>query len=189
MNKNLLQIIKETANEFDIEWQMAAAFVTVESPGHGFDSTTGKILIQFEPAWFRKNEPYAPSGAWSVNGVERQKQEWIAFNNAFSIDKESAMLSTSIGLGQIMGFHYRRLGYRTVGEMWDDAKKGEHRQVWQLFQFIATDINLLVAVRSKYFSTIALLYNGAGYKKQALRLKITPYDEQMKTAYYLYKKQ
>ena len=50
MNKNLLQIIKETANEFDIEWQMAAAFVTVESPGHGFDSNTGKILIQFEPA-------------------------------------------------------------------------------------------------------------------------------------------
>ena len=88
-----------------------------------------------------------------------------------------------------MGFHYKRLGYRTVGEMWDDAKKGEHRQVWQLFQFIATDINLLVAVRSKYFSTIALLYNGAGYKKQALRLKITPYDEQMRTAYYLYKKQ
>lgn len=187
MNKNLLQIIKETATLFDIEWQMGAAFVTVESPGHGFDSTTGKILIQFEPVWFRRHEPYAPSGAWSVNGVERQKQEWIAFNNAFSTDKESAMLSTSIGLGQIMGFHYARLGYKTVGEMWDDAKRGEYRQVWQLFQFIATDISLLTAVRSKYFSTIAALYNGAGYKKQALRLGITPYDEQMKAAYQKYR--
>jgi hypothetical protein len=189
MTKNLLQLIKQTAKDFDIEWQMGAAFVKVESPGRGFDEVTGKILIQFEPAWFRRNAPYAPSGAWSVNGVERQKAEWVAFNNAFSIDKESAMLSTSIGVGQIMGFHYERLGYKTVGEMWDDAKKGEHRQIWQIFQFIATDISLLTAVRSRYFSTIASLYNGAGYKKQAIRLGITPYDEQLKTAYYLYKQQ
>lgn len=41
------------------------------------------------------------------------------------------MKSTSIGLGQIMGFHYALLGYKTVGEMWDDAKKGLVNQVDQ----------------------------------------------------------
>lgn len=109
----------------------------------------------------QKNEPAHHPDMERKRLMERQKQEWIAFNNTFSIDKESAMLSTSIELGQIMGFHYARLGYsrgRNVGR----CKKGEeYRQVWQLFQFIATDINLLTAVRSKYFSTIAALYNGA----------------------------
>ena len=46
--------IKEVAKNFGIEPAMFLAFIEVESGGKGFDDLTGKILIQFEPSWFRK---------------------------------------------------------------------------------------------------------------------------------------
>ena len=125
------------------------AFISVETGGKGFDATTGKVLIQFEPSWFKKKAPFAPSGNWSVNKVEVQSKEWIAFNEAFQIDANGAMESTSIGLGQIMGFHWKRLGYSSVGVMWDDAKKGIDRQFYQLEQFIKTDARLQKAIIEK----------------------------------------
>lgn len=188
MKNELIEIIKNEAATFKIESAAIAAFIAVESSGEGFDHATGKIIIQFEPVWFKKQAPYAPSGVWSSNKVDVQIQEWKAFNDAFSKNKEAAMLSTSIGLGQIMGFHYKRLGYRSVGEMWDDAKKGIERQVWQICKFISTDIKLSSAVKAHDWDTVATLYNGAGYKELARKYKRVPYNESMAEAYQLHKK-
>lgn len=186
MNNNLLQIIKEVAREFDFDWRLAAAFIEVESGSKGFDDKTGKLLIQFEPVWFRRKAPYAPSGAWSVNKVDIQRKEWEAFNNAFKINPDAAMESTSIGLGQIMGFHFKRLNFNSVGQMWDDAKKGLHNQVQQLFLFIVTDRRLLAALKSRNWPLVATLYNGAGYMDVARKYGREPYDESMKKAFKKY---
>lgn len=175
--------IKYEACRIDVEQEALTAFVQVESGGKGFDATTGKLIIQFEPSWFRKKAPYAPSGAWSVNGVERQSREWIAFNDAFRINPDAAMESTSIGLGQVMGFHYKRLGYSTVGEMWDDAKKGDDRQIFQMAEFIRTDPRLMKALKDKNWHLVATYYNGAGYKALAKKIGREPYDVSMRKAY------
>ena len=187
MKNNLLQLIKEASTEFGFEKGILAAFIEVESGGEGFDSLTGKILIQFEPAWFKRKSPFAPSGLWTVNRVQRQISEWLAFNDAFSKDKEAAMESTSIGLGQIMGFHWKRLGYKHVGEMWDDAKKGLHRQVWQICKFIATDIKLQSAIKAHDWDGVATIYNGSGYKALAQKYHRLPYDQSLNNAYLKYK--
>jgi hypothetical protein len=186
MNNNLLQIIKEVAREFDFDWRLAAAFIEVESGSKGFDDKTGKILIQFEPVWFRRKAPYAPSGEWSVNKVDIQRKEWEAFNSAFKINADAAMESTSIGLGQIMGFHFKRLNFNSVGAMWDDAKKGLHNQVQQLLMFIVTDRRLLAALKSRNWAMVATLYNGAGYMDIARKYGREPYDESMKGAFKKY---
>jgi hypothetical protein len=185
MDKKIIDLAKAQKT---VEPSVLLAFMAVETGGKGFDVETGKIIIQFEPAWFRKKEPFAPSGKWSLNGIERQKAEWIAFNDAFFIDKESAMESTSIGLGQIMGFHWKRLGFTSVGEMWDDAKRGITNQVGQILRFISTDAKLLAATRSKDWETIATIYNGAGYKKLAQKIGREPYDVSMKKEYENFKK-
>ncbi|WP_449435041.1 N-acetylmuramidase domain-containing protein [Pedobacter steynii] len=142
--------------------------------------------MQFEPTWFKRKAPYSPSGAWSVNGVERQSKEWIAFNSAFALNADAAMESTSIGLGQIMGFHYKRLGFKTVGAMWDDAKKGEFQQVQQMAKFIATDSRLLTALKNKDWHVVACLYNGAGYLALAKKIGREPYNISMQKAYTKY---
>src|SRR5690606_34081249 len=117
------------SNEFAISVASIRAVVEVESGGKGFDETTGKIIIQFEPSWFKRKVPYTPSGLWSQNGVERQSAEWKAFNDAFRVNANGAMESTSIGLMQVMGFHFKNLGFKTVGEMWDYAKESEYNQL------------------------------------------------------------
>ena len=184
--KSLIPLIKIVAALFNLDWVAIVAFISVETGGLGFDSKTGKIIIQFEPAWFRKKTPFAPSGLWSVNKVDIQSKEWEAFNNAFSINPDSAMQSTSIGLGQIMGFHYARLGYKTVGEMWDDAKKGLDRQIWQICKFIATDIKLQSALKAKDWDGVATIYNGSGYKDLAAKYGREPYDISMEKAFTKY---
>ena len=163
------------------------AFVQVETGGQGFDAKTGKILIQFEPAWFRKKAPYAPSGAWSVNKVDVQSKEWIAFNDAFSKDADAAMQSTSIGLGQIMGFHFQRLGYSTVGQMWDDAKKGIENQINQLVKFINSDANLKSAIEHHNWTDVAEIYNGKGFRELAAKYRRVPYDKALEDAYYQFR--
>lgn len=183
MKKMINEAIDKYSSEFGFEPAVIKAFIEVESGGKGFDERTGKIIIQFEPAWFRKKAPFAPSGKWSVNKVDVQSKEWIAFNDAFGIDPDAAMESTSIGLGQIMGFHYERLGYSSVGEMWDDAKSGIDRQVWQMCKFIDTDANLKKAIRDKDWHRIAVLYNGAGYMNIAKKYGREPYNISMQKSY------
>ncbi len=186
MNKEQLLAIKLEACRIKVEPEVLVAFIEVESGGKGFNAD-GKLIIQFEPVWFRRKAPYAPSGTWSLNKVERQSREWIAFNDAFMINPTAAMESTSIGLGQVMGFHYKRLGYKTVGEMWDDAKRGEDRQIFQMTEFIRTDRRLLSALKRKDWHTVAVRYNGAGYQALAKRYGREPYNISMKKAYNRYK--
>lgn len=184
--KELIFIIKNTAAPFKIESAAVMAFIEVETGGKGFGDA-GKIIIQFEPAWFRRKAPYAPSGLWSVNKVDVQSREWLAFNDAFYKDKEAALESTSIGLGQIMGFHWKRLGYRAVGEMWDDAKKGLDRQIWQICKFIDTDPRLQKAITTHDWNMVATIYNGSGYKTLAKKYGREPYDISMGKAYLKYR--
>lgn len=181
--KALIPLIKIVAALFGLDWAVVAAFISVETGGKGFDQTTGKIIIQFEPVWFRRKAPFAPSGLWSVNRVDVQAKEWPAFNDAFRKDPNAAMVSTSIGLGQIMGFHFARLGYASVGAMWDDAKRGLDRQIWQICKFIATDSRLKAAIVSKDWTTVATIYNGAGFRELAKKYNRVPYDQSMKHEY------
>lgn len=186
MTQEIINLTKKISQEFGFETAVMLAFIEVETGGRGFNSD-GKIMIQFEPHWFRKKAPYAPSGLWSVNKVDVQSKEWLAFNDAFRKNPNGAMESTSIGLGQIMGFHYKRLGFATVGAMWDDAKKGLENQIRQIATFIATDKKLRLAILDKDWFTIASVYNGSGFLAIAKKYGREPYNISMAKAYNKYK--
>lgn len=183
MTKELKNIIKKLALNFNLEPAILASFIEVETGGQGFDESTGKIMIQFEPSWFKKNAPYAPSGKWSLNKVERQNAEWIAFNDAYAKDADAAMESTSIGLGQIMGFHFKRLGFDSVGEMWDFAKESLENQVWMICKFIETDKKLKFALKTCDWFTVASIYNGSGFLAIARKYGREPYNISLAKAY------
>lgn len=163
MNKITVQEIQALSKEFSLPTSRIHAIKDVESGGKGYDEATGKIIIQFEPVWFKKKSPYTPSGKWSVNGVERQVKEWEAFSDAFAKNPNAAMESTSIGMMQVMGFHWRRLGFKSVGEMWDFAKKSESNQLWLGLKFIQTDTSLFLALLKKDWKEVARRYNGKNY--------------------------
>lgn len=168
--------IHQLAVEFGLSYAQIKAIIEVESGGKGFDEKTGKILIQFEPSWFKRKSPYTPSGKWSINKVDVQSKEWDAFNDAFSENPDASMESTSIGMMQVMGFHFKLLGFKTVGEMWDYAKESEVNQVRLGLLFIKSNTKMFKALKSGIWWQFAYYYNGEQYKK-------FKYDMRLKKAF------
>jgi len=182
MDKKVIDFVKQ---QNLVDSAVLLAFIEVETGGLGF-SNEGKIIIQFEPAWFRKKAPFVPSGNWSLNKVDRQGAEWTAFNEAFKLNANAAMESTSIGLGQIMGFHWKTLGFNSVGAMWDNAKYSIENQITQIIQFIYSSQKLKKAIANKDWHMIATIYNGAKYKELAQRIGREPYNISLEKAYLKY---
>jgi hypothetical protein len=172
------------SSEFNLPVKSIETIVAIESGGRGFD-TDGKIIIQFEPSWFkRKWLQWTKSiGPWASNGVENQTREWLAFNDAFKRNPTAAMESTSIGLMQVMGFHYKLLGFATVGAMWDYAEQGEYQQLRLGLLFIKNNRKMYGAAKdfSKMSNceTFAYYYNGSAYKKYNYHNKLYNYNRSL----------
>jgi hypothetical protein len=162
-------IIEEDYKKLGIEFNIPTVNIKkvdkVESGGLGFSKETGKIIIQFEPSWFKRKAPYTPSGKWSLNKVEKQTAEWIAFNDAFTKNANAAMESTSVGRMQVMGFHWKLLGFKSVGEMWDYAKVSEANQLRLGLKFIVSNKKMYKALQVGDWDTFSYYYNGVQHKK------------------------
>lgn len=162
------------ARSFGIGISKVKAIDSVESNGQGFDPKTGKLIIQFEPHYYKRISRLI-SGLWSFNKVDIQSKEWEAFNDAFRKNPKAAMESTSIGRMQVMGEYWARLGFKSVDEMWNFAKKSESNQLWLGLKFIETDRRLFQAVKIWDCKTIARLYNGKNFW-------IKKYDKKLESA-------
>lgn len=153
---------RDLATEFGIAVSKVKSIDEVESSGKGFDPKTGKIMIQFEPHYFKRISKLI-SGLWASNKVDVQLKEWEAFNDAFKRNPNAAMESTSFGRMQVMGVHWKRLGFKSVHEMWDFAKVSERNQLWLGLKFIQTDKVLFRAVQIWDTKEVAYRYNGKNY--------------------------
>jgi len=181
MDKTLtLTQIHDLANSNGYPFAALNSVIRVESSGHGFSPLTGRIIIQFEPTWFKREfadwKNHSDGHTWVNNGVGNQTDEWKAFNDAFAINANAAMEATSIGLMQVMGFHWKDLGFTSVGAMWDFAKESEANQVALGIRFIKTIPKLDTALKNKDWATFAYYYNGSGYAK-------FNYDSRLATEY------
>jgi len=172
---------EKLSKEFGISISKVKAIDSVESNGEGFDPKTGKIKIQFEPHYFKRISRFV-NGLWSLNKVDVQSKEWLAFNDAFAKNPIAAMESTSIGRMQVMGEHWKRLGFLSVHQMWDFAKISERNQLWLGLKFMTTHPALYKDIRNKNFKGIAYRYNGVNYWIKGYHIKI-------EKAYNLFKKQ
>lgn len=179
--------IKELSEKYNIEEAIIKSFVSVESSGTGYSKSTGKILIQFEPKYFSRLEPNAPKTIWYSNKIDIQCKEWDAFDNAAKYNKDSAIQSTSFGLMQVMGIHYKELGFKNPQSFYDFAVESEKNQLEIGILFIVHNKALFKAIKDLDFDKMAYYYNGANYKEQAKRLGIKPYNEQLKFYYNKYK--
>jgi hypothetical protein len=179
------QQIIEIARAHGFEYAALRAVIMVEGSGRGFDTETGKILIQFEPAWYRKIDAldgFSGHGVWEENKVEKQPGEWKAFNDAFGKDKDAAMQATSWGMMQVMGFHYKDLGFDSVGAMVDFAKVSEANQVELGVRFIKKSVRLTDALRTHDWKTFAYYYNGKNYQQNNYDVRLaTHYNEATNT--------
>lgn len=161
---------------------VAAALIKVESAGRPFDRD-GRVLIRFEnhifkqklgndalyarhfqhgsPVWTGHKWRRSEGEAWQEVHTGNQASEHAAFEFAKSLSRDAAFQSISMGLGQIMGFNARRVGFASAEVMYtaflDDAM-----QVFGFMNFFLSDPELYQAVQRKDWRTIARLFNGPG---------------------------
>ena len=96
-------------------------------------------------------------------------------DRASAIDLERTLLSTSWGLGQIMGSNFRLAGCSTVEEMVEQAVESELNQLRQMVSFLKTS-GILSRLADLDWANFARLYNGPSYETNQ-------YDKKLETAY------
>ena len=171
------------ANLLGCEVAAVKAVAEVESTGSGFQ-TDGKPKILFERHYFHKltngrfskthpeiSNPAA--GGYGSNQHARLEQ-------AAKLDREAALQSASWGKFQIMGAHWKALGYKSIQDFINAMYANETEHLMAFVKFVKTN-GLADELKRKDWAGFAKGYNGPAYAKNQ-------YDKKMALAYEKYRK-
>ena len=176
----------EKALQLGISPAAAAAVLYVESRGSGFGAD-GRMTIRFEACtfydlWGKKNlkefsnyfqcnaqnDKFRPSSiSQFANYHGDHFQEWRVFEFARNLNEEAAMKSISMGLAQIMGFNYDKIGYGSVKEMFENMSNSIKSQLDAFFLALSykdnnTGKSCLDNLKVNDYIAFAGCYNAAG---------------------------
>ena len=193
MSKKLTtEQIQSIAKENNIPYAALRAVIEVEAKGSGFNFD-GTPVILFERHIFRrrllangkeslavrltKERPdlcYTSMGAYGKYSAQHDRMA-----EASKYDRTSALESASWGLFQIMGFHWKSLGFPTLQSFINTMYRDEMGQLDAGIRFIKMN-KLDVHLRNENWAAFAKGYNGASYK-------VNKYDEKLAAAYNKFK--
>lgn len=186
-----LSEIDSYADTISVDRNLLKAIAIKEAKASGF-TPNGRCLILYErhifykyavrkfgqakvSTWAKQNpnicHPSQDSKAYM--GGER---EWDRLNIAKNWDAETALISCSWGMFQIMGFNFGLAGYEDVGSFVADMSASEKFHIKALASFIVNNKPLYQAFKNKNFQQIALHYNGSNYR-------INNYDKDLLNIY------
>ena len=159
------------------------AVVRVESRGNGF-LPSGEPVILFERhimnRLLRAKGIIVRDKLDIVNtqpgGYKGGQAEHARLAEAVKIDRDCALQSCSWGLFQIMGFHWKALGYKTLQAFINDMYKSESKQLDVFVKFIQINPSIHKALRELDWHKFAHGYNGPNYRKNR-------YDEKLSNEY------
>lgn len=168
----------DAAEQVNCEPAMIKALAEVESSGSGFDKS-GRLKLRFEGHKFRgyTNKIYDrthPGISYPYSHTSSKSHGYTAFNEAFTLNPTAALLSTSWGAFQVMGFNYGDAGFETVHEMVDAYRTGEAAQL-KSFITLISNWGLADEMRRatrRDCEVIAKVYNGAKYKQWGYDTKL-----------------
>jgi hypothetical protein len=188
LNPELKSIITTEAKKAGIEPAALLAVIEAESAGKFFALVNGRKepLIRFEGHYFDRRLPDAPqqkardAGLASphvgkVPNPASQGARWVLLDRACTFSRSAALESTSWGIGQIMGSHWKLLGYPSVEAFVETARSGAAGQVEQLIRFIEKN-GLLPILNNRDWTAFARRYNGPLFRRNA-------YDTKLAAAY------
>jgi len=185
--KDLLTV----AEDLGVELAVIKAVNEVESSGQGFLGNKPKILFEGHVFWRRlKEHGLDPNkfvagnenilySRWTREHYFGGAREHERLDKAKKIHENAALESASWGLFQIMGYHWKSLGYKSVKDFVRLMNKSEGEHIKAFGRFIVAH-NLSKYLKSRDWANFARRYNGPGYKTNK-------YDEKLARAYNKYK--
>lgn len=160
---------QDAADKLGAPVSRVKAFAKVEAAGatHWKD---GRPPILFEAHWFAKltdhrfndSHPHISSPSWNRALYKGGPAEYDRLAEARALDESAALQSASWGAFQIMGFHFRRLGYPNPLAFTMDMQTASG-QMAAFVRFIEADPRLLKAFRAGDYGTLETIYNGGGF--------------------------
>lgn len=184
------------AKELKIEVAVVKAVNEVESSGRGY-LVDGRVKILFEghefwkqlelrkidPVPLAKNNANVLYKTWTKKHYVGGKGEYARLDQAIGIRDDSrvteaAYASASWGLFQIMGYHYKSLGYSEIVQFVAEMKESEGHQLRIFAKYIQVN-NLTKHLKAKRWEAFAKGYNGPGYRANK-------YHEKLEKAYKKY---
>lgn len=186
---------KEAAQKLNCEIAAIKAVQKIETGGKGGFLSNDKPVILFEghvfwkylkqnnidPNKFVKGNEDILYPSWTKKYYKGGIAEWDRLNRAIQIHRDSALMSASWGMFQIMGFNYKTCGKRSVRDFVDSMSESEYEQLMLSVNFIINNPKILKALQNKDWDTFAYYYNGSGYKANQ-------YDTKLAQAYKQFKK-
>lgn len=180
--------IKLMAEEMGVEEAALLAVIRVESGGVTGYNIGGRLepAIRYEGHYFDKlcdanvrararAAGVSSPKAGAIKNPKTQADRWALVVRAANIDREAAYMSCSYGVGQVMGSHWKLLGYQSVHDLVKEARSGFVGQVRLMVRFIRKN-NLIHALKDRDWSAFARVYNGKNYRKNK-------YDELLEKFY------
>lgn len=164
------------------------AVASVESKGSGFISDRPKVLFERhimlkllrEKLGAEKADDLAVTYPDIINkqtgGYLGGLKEHERMDRAANIDRDCALQSASWGMFQIMGFHWRALGYSSLQAFVNAMYQSEGAQLEAFVRFIKADPTLHNYLKARNWAGFARRYNGPDYAKNE-------YDKKMSDAY------
>ena len=188
--------IRQLASEFNLKFAHIKAIFLVEAGGKsGFLAEDPQIPVTLQEGHIfykylkqkgkdvdtiAKNYPTICYPKWTKAYYKKGKAEYERYLLAKKIDEECAMMSTSWGMGQVMGFNYKAAGYDCLKDFVDSMYCSEKDQLLAMCRFIKSNTKMYNALKNEDWATFARLYNGSGYAANK-------YDEKLKKAFDTYK--
>ena len=189
MNKFLSdQDFKDLGTEFGIEPACIRAIFKVEAGGKsGFlkEDPSKPVTLEEGHIFYKYGKqkgldvnslcisyPTVCYKSWTKQYYKTGLAEYARYELAASINTEVAMLATSWGCGQVMGFNYKACGYNTVKAFVNDMYLSEKLQLRAMCMFIKSNSKMFNALRNKDWKTFAYCYNGPSYASNKYDTKL-----------------
>ncbi|UVS99054.1 N-acetylmuramidase family protein [Burkholderia glumae] len=175
--------LQGAAERLQVDLAAVRAVNEVESRGTGFLPDGRPVILYERHIMYRQlaaagldADALAAKYPALVNpkrgGYAGDAAEYGRLASASQISAVCALEATSWGAFQIMGFHWKALGYPDVFAFVDAMKVSEAEQLEAFVRFILADKTLLAALRGRKWAKFAELYNGRAYAENLYDVKL-----------------
>lgn len=181
------QQIHNQATALGVPYAALRAVIEVECKSSGFNDGTPVILYERHVFyrrlqainWITKSNEWAKSFPDLCNpiagGYGKFSEQHSKLERASKLNRDVALESCSWGLGQVMGYHWKALGYPSLQSFINAMYKDEASQFDAMCRFIKVN-GLIDELKSKDWKGFARGYNGPAYAKNS-------YDTKLAAAY------
>ncbi|HEM7896871.1 TPA: DUF3380 domain-containing protein [Burkholderia cenocepacia] len=175
--------LQRAADRLQVDLAAVRAVNEVESKGAGFLPDGRPVILYERHIMYRQlaaagldADALAAKYPALINpkrgGYAGDAAEYARLASASQISAACALEATSWGAFQIMGFHWKALGYPDVFAFVEAMKVSEAEQLEAFVRFVLADKVMLAALRGKKWAKFAELYNGKAYAENLYDVKL-----------------